>query len=81
MNFEDIAKLRPDYIVCECYDVSFGDIMEAIENGCETLEELIHETHAGYGCERCKSKIDDENMDREIHLDEILEYAKSRSLV
>jgi nitrite reductase (NADH) large subunit len=81
MNFEDIAQLRPDYIVCECYDVSFGDIMEAIENGCETLEELIHETHAGYGCERCKSKIDDENMDREIHLDEILEYAKSRSLV
>jgi len=81
MNLEDIAKLPPDYTVCECYDVSFGDIMEAIENGCDNLEELIHETSAGYGCERCRSKIDDEEQEREVHLEEILEYAKSIALV
>jgi NAD(P)H-nitrite reductase large subunit len=81
MNLEDIAKLPANYTVCECYDVSFGDIMEAIENGCNTLEKIIHETSAGYGCERCRSKLDDAEQDKEVHLDEILEYAKSIALV
>ncbi len=76
MRLEDIDNLKSDYIVCECYEVSFGDIVEAIENGCDTVDSLMHETHAGYGCERCHSKLNDSDSDREVHFDEILEYTK-----
>ncbi len=79
MTIEDeIEELKSDYIICQCYEVSFGDIMEAIENGCNSVEEIMHQTHAGYGCERCQSKIDDFNEDRDIHLSDILEYSKSK---
>jgi len=81
MTTTEIAKLKPDYVVCNCYEVTFGDIMEAIENGCDTIEAIRHETNASYGCELCQSKIIDKNGDREVHLDEILEYAKEKMLV
>jgi NAD(P)H-nitrite reductase large subunit len=74
MSRDKIDNLKSDYIVCKCYEVSFGDIIEAIEDGYNTVDSLMHETHAGYGCERCHSKLDDAENDREIHLDEILKY-------
>jgi len=77
MSLEEIDNLKSDYMVCECYEVSFGDIVEAIENGYDTVDSLMHQTHAGYGCERCNSKINDSSSDKEIHLDEILKYIKS----
>ncbi len=76
MRLEDIDNLKSDYIVCECYEVSFGDIIEAIEKGYNTIDGIMHETHAGYGCERCHSKLHDPDNDREVYLDEILEYIK-----
>ncbi len=75
---EEIEELKSDYIICQCYEVSFGDIMEAMDNGCNSVEEIMHQTHAGYGCERCQSRRDDANGDRDIHLSEILEYNKSK---
>ncbi len=75
---EEIEELQSDYIICQCYEVSFGDIMEAIENGCKSVEEIMQQTHAGYGCERCLSRRDDANGDRDIHITEILEYSKSK---
>jgi len=81
MTMEEIGKLKPDYMVCECYEVTFGDIIEAIENGCDTIEAIVHETLASYGCELCQSRMIDNNKDREVHLDEILEYAKQKECV
>ncbi|MCH9739536.1 MAG: (2Fe-2S)-binding protein [Epsilonproteobacteria bacterium] len=81
MTIEELEKLKSDYVVCECYEVSFGDIIEAIENGYDTIEALIYETKASYGCERCQSKTSDQNEDREVHLDEIIAYAKSKEVM
>ena len=81
MTMEEIDRLKPDYMVCECYEVTFGDIIEAIENGYDTIEGIVHETLASYGCELCQSRMIDNNKDREVHLDEILEYTKQKECV
>ncbi len=78
MTVEEIDQLGLGYVVCDCYEVTLGDILEAIENGYTTIEGLIHETHASYGCELCQSRKIDKNGDRELHLDEILEYALAK---
>ena len=81
MTMEEIGNLKSDYIVCKCYEVTFGDILEAIENGHNTIEAIVHETLASYGCELCQSRMIDKNKDREVHLDEILEYTKQKEYV
>jgi len=76
MTREEIEELDAGYLVCDCYEVTLGDILEAIENGHTSIESLSHETHASYGCELCQSKSIDKNHRRELHLDEILAYAR-----
>jgi len=66
-----------EHIVCECYDVSLGTILDSIKAGNDTLEALMEDTDAGTACELCQSKEIDEDGDRELHLTEILEYVKS----
>jgi bacterioferritin-associated ferredoxin len=80
MKHEEIEKLTPDYIVCECFDVTLGTLLDAIKSGHNTLEALMDKTDAGTACELCQSKEIDEDEDRELHLDEILEYAKVNML-
>ncbi len=72
-----IEKYGLDYIVCECYDVSLGTLLESIKAGNDTLEALMEDTDAGTACKLCQSKEIDEDKDRELHLIEILEYVKS----
>jgi len=81
MKMEEIANLKLDYIVCNCYEVTLGDIIEAIENGHDTIEAIVHETNASYGCELCQSSIIDKEGIREVHLDEILEYVKQKEAI
>ena len=78
MTTEELEKLNVDYMVCHCYEVNLGDIVEAIHNGYDTQEAIIYETKAGYGCERCQSSLSDANDDRDIHIDEIINYVKSK---
>ena len=78
MIYEEIKEYELNYIVCQCYEVTFGDIIEAIENGYDTQEAIIYETKAGYGCERCQSQLSDANNDRELHIETIIDYVKSR---
>ena len=78
MRREEINNLPSGYVVCDCYEVTFGEIMEAIDNGHTTIESLSHETYASYACELCESKKLDKSADRAVHLDEILEYAMSK---
>lgn len=81
MNPTEIEALSLDYMVCHCYEVSLGDIIEAIHNGYDTQEAIIYETKAGYGCERCQSSVSDANGDRELHIDEIINFVKSQEEV
>jgi len=64
------------YVVCECFDVHYKEIIDAIKEGACTVEEIMKKTKAGTGCGLCKSSKEDIAGKRAIHLDEILEKAK-----
>ncbi len=81
MTVEEIDNLNLGYMVCDCYEVTLGDIFEAIDRGHRSIEALIHETHASYGCELCQSREIDKKGDRELHLDEILAYVESKEIM
>jgi NAD(P)H-nitrite reductase large subunit len=80
MTIEEFEKYELDYVVCECFDVTLGSLLDAIKAGYNSIEALMDETDAGTACELCQSKKVDEDEDRELHLDEILEYAKAKGL-
>ena len=80
MKNEEIEVLVDDYDVCLCNGVTLGDIMTAIKAGHTTLDSLMDETNAGTACELCQTTVIDEENERELHLDEILEFAKSKGL-
>ncbi len=76
MTLEEFKKFDLEYTVCECFDITLGELLEAIKNGNDTLESLMDETDAGTACGLCRSVEEDEDGDRELHLDEILKFAK-----
>ena len=76
MTQEEFKALDNDFEVCLCNSVALGEILAAIKNGHNTIEALMQETNAGTTCELCQSKKIDEDDDRELHLDEILEFSK-----
>jgi len=39
--------------ICSCFDVTKGDLVQAIHNGCHTVAALKAETKAGTGCGGC----------------------------
>nr|WP_024966539.1 nitrite reductase large subunit NirB [Pantoea sp. IMH] len=39
--------------ICSCFDVTKGDLISAIQNGCHTVAALKAETKAGTGCGGC----------------------------
>ncbi len=80
MTLEEIGKLPEDYEVCLCNGVLMGDILVAIKAGHNSVEKLMDETTAGTSCELCQTRKIDEDNEREVHLDEILEYAKKEGL-
>ena len=80
MTIEEFEKFGLDHNVCECFDVTLGELLDAIKAGHNTMEDLMNETDAGTACELCQSCEIDEDGDRELHLDEILAYAKEKGL-
>ena len=66
--------------VCLCNGITLDEILEAIKDGACDLDTLMEKTTAGTVCGLCKSREDDENYEREIHLTEILEQAKKEGL-
>lgn len=76
MTYEEFKTLDKDMDVCICNGVTLGEILTAIENGHDTIEAIMNETDAGTTCEMCQSREIDDGGDREIHLDEILEFAQ-----
>ncbi len=64
------------YVVCQCNDIKYKEIWDAIKNGACDLETLMDKTGAGTVCGLCRSIKDDPAEKRAIHLDEIIEKAK-----
>ena len=62
------------YIVCNCKQVSLGELIYAIkEKSAKTLEDLEDLTDAGSSCGCCKSNEDDIGEQKmELYLDEII---------
>ena len=46
-----------DNIVCDCLSVTNGMIMEAVENGATTLEEVQEATGAATACGACLEDV------------------------
>lgn len=76
MTQDEFNKFDKDFEVCVCMRVSLEDVQAAIKDGCNTVEEIMDKTDAGTVCEQCQSVATDEDGDRELHLDEILEFSK-----
>ena len=54
---EDEQDKTKNQIVCNCFNVSENEIIEAIKSGAKTLEEIQEKTYAGGGCSRCRGNI------------------------
>jgi len=76
MTQEEFKALDEDFEVCLCNGITLGEILIAIKNGHNTTESLMEETDTGTSCELCQSREIDEDSERELHLDEILEFSK-----
>ncbi|OCL87005.1 BFD-like [2Fe-2S] binding domain protein [Aliarcobacter thereius] len=70
-----MAKNFPhSFIVCDCKQVSLGEIVHAIkEKGTKTLEDIENLTDAGSSCGSCRCKEDDVGVEKmELYLVDIL---------
>lgn len=47
-----------DTVLCHCMDVSCGAIMDAIDNGAKTFEDVQAETGCSTGCGGCQEEIE-----------------------
>ena len=51
--------LEEDEPICTCSDVYASEIIQAIQEGCDTLEKISEATYACQGCEGCRDDIID----------------------
>jgi nitrite reductase (NADH) large subunit len=61
-SYDAPVGLGPDALpmtaqICSCYDVSKGQVCEAIEGGCHTIGALKGETQAATGCGGCAALL------------------------
>jgi NAD(P)H-nitrite reductase large subunit len=49
----------PDYLVCACMCVMYSEIVEAIENGAKSFDDLSADLLVGTGCNSCVAEIQD----------------------
>lgn len=48
-----------DELICNCMDITKGEIIDAIKDGCDTLEKVQEKTEAGTVCGTCVEDIED----------------------
>ncbi|MRJ03337.1 MAG: (2Fe-2S)-binding protein [Epsilonproteobacteria bacterium] len=80
MQIDQLSSIDDLYVVCECMEVTYGEIVKAIREGNCDLESLMKATGAGTTCGKCRSRESDPADERAIHLDEILSLAKGEGL-
>ena len=52
---DEIEKILAS--VCGCYNVSLKDVVDAVNNGCDTVDKVAEVTKAGAACGRCKALV------------------------
>ncbi len=50
---------RPDYLVCTCMGVMYSDIIQAINQGCDSYQKLQDTLLVGTGCNSCVAQVYD----------------------
>jgi len=48
-----------DEIICHCQEVSYGTILEAIENGADDIDAIGDKTDAGITCGACIEDLEE----------------------
>lgn len=48
----------PDYLVCACMCVMYSEIIEAIDSGRKTFDDLSAQLLVGTGCNSCVAEIE-----------------------
>lgn len=51
--------MNEDDIICACMGTTVRDVMEAVENGANTVEEIEAATQAGTVCGACIGEIEE----------------------
>lgn len=46
-----------DEVICNCWNVTVGDIKKAVEDGADTFEEVQNVTNAGTACGQCQDEV------------------------
>ena len=54
-DIDEIEKILAS--VCGCYNVSLKDVVDAVNNGCDTVDKVAEVTKAGAACGRCKALV------------------------
>ena len=70
--------------ICSCFDVSKGDLVLAVQNGCHTVAALKAETKAGTGCGGCvplmtqvlNAELSQQGIEVNHHLCEHFRYSR-----
>lgn len=57
MSEKSIMAQKPDYLVCTCMEVMYSQIVEAIQEGADTFEQLSDMLGVGTGCSSCVEEV------------------------
>jgi bacterioferritin-associated ferredoxin len=57
VNEKSLLSQRPDYLVCTCMEVMYSQIVQAIEQGVDTFEQLSDMLGVGTGCSSCVEEV------------------------
>ena len=57
MSEKSLMSQRPDYLVCTCMEVMYSQIVEAIQEGVNTFEQLSDMLGVGTGCSTCVEEV------------------------
>lgn len=56
-NFKFRNSNKPKKI-CSCYNISNHDIINALNNGCSSINDIRKTTKAGTACGKCNSSVE-----------------------
>jgi len=55
----DDRRNKESIIVCSCFEVSAGEVHNAIQSGCRNFSDVMLVTQAGTRCKECQAAIVD----------------------
>ena len=57
--------MKREKTACHCHNVSYGEIIDAVQNGASTYVQVQEATGAGTGCGKCREFV--ETLIRDIN--------------